>query len=305
MTTLSRRLVVASLCLPLAFAVAASGVAFAIPGAGTLVRETVEIACKKSGREIVEHASREMAERAVEAGVAKYGPRAAQAVADGGMELVEASAKYGDDVMRVAVEATPAARRALALEPGRMLPLVRELGQEAVELEAKAPGLAQRVFTTFGDDGARQIARTVSADDVPRLLSYAERAESPAVRRALLEAYKKEGPAMFARITPKMVLAVGASGALIYGTHRTTSPFAALARWMGDDSDGPRDMLRGLLWITGAVAVLATVFILGSFRLTPWHAAPAKQARRASATQDRTDAKAAKPADHVTSGPAA
>jgi hypothetical protein len=70
--------------------------------------------------------------------------------------------------MRAAVETTPAARRALSLEPGRMLPLVRE----AVELETKAPDLAQRVFTVFGDDGALQTARTVPAEDVPRLISY-------------------------------------------------------------------------------------------------------------------------------------
>jgi hypothetical protein len=125
------------------------------------------------------------------------------------MKLAEASAKYGDDAMRAAVEATPAARRALSLEPGRMLPLVRE----AVELETKAPDLAQRVFTVFGDDGALQTARTVPAEDVPRLLSYPERAGSPTARRAILEAHKKEGQAFFPRITPKMDLAVGATDA--------------------------------------------------------------------------------------------
>jgi hypothetical protein len=29
---------------------------------------------------------------------------------------------------------------------------------------------------------------------------------------------------------------------------------------------------NGFLWIYGTVAILATVFILASFRLTPWHA---------------------------------
>lgn len=272
MPTFSTGRLLASLSLLMTLVVTTSGVASAVPGAGTLVRDVVDIAIKKSGRELLEHASREAAEEVIEKGVAKYGPRAAQAVADGGIELVEASAKYGEDVMRVAVEATPAARRALALDPGRILPLVREFGQEAIELETKAPGLAQRVFTNFGDDGARQIARTVPAEDVPRLLSYAERAGSPTVRRAILEAYKKEGPAFFARITPKMVVAIGASGALVYGTHRMTSPFAALAHWMRTNPDAARDMLRGLLWIMGTVAVLTTVFVLGSFRLTPWHA---------------------------------
>jgi hypothetical protein len=245
----------------------------AAPLAGTLVREAVEMAFRRSGREVAEKATREAVEQSVEVGVATYGPRAAQAVAEGGVELVEAVAKYGDDVMRVAVDATPAARRALALEPARMVPLVRELGVEAVEIEARSPGLARRIFTSFGDDGARQIARQVPADDVPRLLAYAEKADSPATRRALLEAYEKEGRSIFERIPPKLVLAGGLSVSMVYGTHRMTAPFAAAANAMEDNPDLPRDVVHGTLWIMGAVAVLTTVFILAAFRLTPWQAA--------------------------------
>jgi hypothetical protein len=272
MTTSNLRRLVASLSLPVAFVVPLSGVAWAGPGVGTLVREAVEMAFRKSGREVVERAAREAVEEAVEKGVAKYGPRAAQAVADGGMEIVEASARYGDDVMRVAVEASPAARRALALEPGRMLPLVREFGEEAIELEAKSPGLARRTFTNFGEDGARQIARHVPAADMPRLLTYAEKADTPETRRLLLEAYKKEGPSIFQRIPASLVLATGLSASMIYGTHRATEPVAAMGDAMRSDPDLARDVSNGFLWIFGAVAVLATVFILASFRLTPWHA---------------------------------
>ena len=118
--------------------------------------------------------------------------------------------------MRAAVEATPLARRALALRPREILPLVRELGTEAAELEAKSPGLARRVFASFGDDGARQIARQVPAEDLPRLLAYAEKADTPETRRVLLQAYEKEGPAFFERIPPKLVLASGLSVATIY-----------------------------------------------------------------------------------------
>lgn len=244
----------------------------AAPLAGTLVREAVDMAFRRSGREVAEKAAREAVEQSVEVGVAKYGPRAAQAVAEGGVELVEAVVKYGDDVMRVAVDATPAARRALALEPARMMPLVRDLGVEAVEIEARSPGLARRIFTSFGDDGARQIARQVPADDVPRLLAYAEKADSPATRRALLEAYEKEGPSLFERIPAKLVLAGGLTASMLYGTHRLTAPIAAAADAMANDPDLPREAVRGSLWIVGVVAILATVFILASFRLTPWHA---------------------------------
>jgi hypothetical protein len=249
-----------------------TGLASAAPGVSQLVREAVEFAFKKSGREVAEQASREAVEQSVEAGVKKYGPRAAQAVAEGGVELVEASAKYGDDVMRVAVEATPVARRVLALEPGRMLPLVREFGEEALEIEAKSPGLARRAFTTFGDDGARQIARQVPADDLPRLLKYAEQADTPETRRMLLETYKKEGPSIFQRIPPSLVLATGLSASMIYGTHRATAPLDATADAIRDNPDIARETANGFVWVFGIVAVLATLFVLSAFRLTPWHA---------------------------------
>jgi len=59
---------------------------------------------------------------------------------------------------------------------------------------------------------------------------------------------------------------------MLYGTHRLTAPIAAAADAMANDPDLPREAVRGSLWIIGAVAILATVFILASFRLTPWHA---------------------------------
>jgi len=250
---------------------ASTASAFATPGVSQLVREAVEFAFKKSGQEVAERASREAVEQSVEAGVKKYGSRAAQAVAEGGVELVEATAKYGDDVMRVAVEATPAARRVLALEPGRMLPLVREFGEEALEIEAKSPGLARRAFTTFGDDGARQIARQVPADDLPRLLKYAEQADTPETRRLLLDAYKKEGPSIFERIPASLVLATGLSASMIYGTHRATAPLDATADAIRDNPEIARDTANGFVWVFGIMAVLATVFVLSAFRLTPWH----------------------------------
>ena len=284
MTTLDTRRLFVSLGLAVAYVLLAAGGARAIPGVDTLVREAVEMAFKKSGREVVERATREAAEEAVEKGVAKYGPRAAQAVADGGMELLEASAKYGDDVMRVAVEASPAARRALALQPARMVPLVRELGEEALELEAKSPGLARRMFTSFGDDGARQIARRVPAEDMPRLLSYAEKADTPETRRLLLEAYKKEGPYIFQRIPASLVLATGLSASMIYATHRATAPLDATADAIRDNPDIARDTANGFIWVFGIVAILATTFVLSAFRLTPWHTA------RSAATRTVADA---------------
>jgi len=264
---------VRSIALVIAALVSTTGVASAAPGVSQIVREAVEFAFKKSSREAVERASREAVEQSVEAGVVKFGPRAAQAVADGGVELVEAAAKYGDDVMRVAVEATPAARRALALQPSRMLPLVREFGDEAIEIEAKSPGLARRVFAAFGDDGGRQIAKQVPAEDLPRLLTYAEKADTPETRRILLEVYKKDGPTIFEKIPAGLVLATGLSASMLYGTHRVTAPLDATGDAIRNSPELARETAHGFLWVFGIVAVITAVFVLSAFRLTPWHAA--------------------------------
>jgi hypothetical protein len=277
----------------IAAVLAMTSIASAAPGVSQLAREAVEFAFTKSGREAAERASREAVEQSVEAGVVKYGPRAAQAVADGGVELVEATARYGDDVLRVAVDATPAARRVLALEPSRMLPLAREFGEEAIEIEAKSPGLARRIFTVFGDDAGRQIGRQVRAEDLPRLLAYAEKADTPETRRILLEVYQKQGSSIFEKIPASLVLATGLSASMLYGTHRLTEPLDAAGDAIRGNPAIAGDWINGLLVIGGGIALLATVFILASFRLTPWHAA----SPRAPQPQPSPTAAATEPRD--------
>ncbi len=251
----------------------------------SLIREAVEAAFKKSGREVTKKVAKESVEQAVEAAVTKFGPGAARAIADGGVELVQAASRYGDEVMLVAMKATPAARRVLAIEPSRMLPLVRELGEEAIEIEAKAPGFAPRVFSNFGDDGARYVGRQVPAEDAPRLVAYAEKADSPQTRELLLDAYKKEGASLFERIPPGMVLETGLTAGILYGTHRATRPFAELGEAVRSNPAIADKMATGVLWILGALGALVTVFILAALRLTPWHSSARNPIETRSAIQ--------------------
>ena len=74
------------------------------------------------------------------------------------MELIEAAATHGDEVMSLAVKASPAARRVFALNAESLLPLARRYGHEVLELEAKAPGLGERAFTVFGEQDAKLVA---------------------------------------------------------------------------------------------------------------------------------------------------
>jgi len=163
---------------------------------------------------------------------------------------------------------------------------VTKLGAEAVELEVKAPGLTRTVFTVFGDDAARKIATTVPAEDLPRLVSYAERADTPQTRALLLEAYEREGRSLFERIPAKLVLTGGLTTAMIYGTHRASAPMAALGTQIENNPDLAGRALDWMALIGGAVVLLVTTVLLrwlGLFRRRQPAAAPNTPARAAPA----------------------
>jgi hypothetical protein len=175
-------------------------------------------------------------------------------VGRGGREVAEKAARESTEQ---AVEVV--AKQ--ALDARNISTIAKELGPEALKLEAKAPGIAERVLNTFGAEGARTIATTVPAEDIPRLVAYADRADTPATRKALLEAYEKEGPSLFERIPPKLVLAGGLTTAAIYGTHRATAPMAAL----GDQIERDPDLARRTLDWLGAIGGSAVLLVTAGF----------------------------------------
>lgn len=201
-------------------------------GRAALIREAIDAATSSGGRKLVQRGSREAVEQAAETTVTKFGP---------------------------------AASRALGLDADDLVPLAREFGPEALELEARSPGLARRVFTNFGPDDARRIVKSVPDEDLPRLLAYAERADTPQTRRTLLEAYAKEGSSIFERIPPRLVLAGGLTTALIHGTHRMTSPFTAVSRQIESHPDLARRVVDWLATIGGMLVAFVTLACLNRF----------------------------------------
>ena len=237
------------------------------PAVKITVREALELASQKSGRKITEASVRDTTERTLEQSVAKYGDKALAAVGDGGLELIEATTRYGDDVMRLAVDASPAARRVLALNTEALLPLARRVGPDALELEAKAPGLAEKVFSTFGDNAGKIIAKQVPPDDIPRLLKYAEKADSQPTRDLLIKEYQSQGKTLFERIPAKLVLASGLTAAMLYATHNLTAPIS-------DGLDKNPDIIERVLnhatTVAGFVIVIISILLLWRFNLMPW-----------------------------------
>lgn len=134
-----------------------------------------------------------------------------------GVKVLEVGAKYGDDVMRLVVK-NPKMATALLQNADELVPLMRRLGPKVVELEARHPGLATKAIKLFGDDAVKALAK-VPQKDMSVLVGYAARADTPATRRLLLEAYEKTArPSVFLKILDKhkmKILAVGLSVATV------------------------------------------------------------------------------------------
>ena len=236
-----------------------------------LIEQTLELAAKRSGRELAEQGARQASTESLERLTRAYGDDVLKAVEEGGLELLEGVAHHGDAVMETALKVSPAARRALARDVSTMLPLAQRHGVGILELEARAPGFATRVLATFGDDTGMAVAKSVPTEDLPRLLAYADKADAPATKVLLVEAYEKEGKSLFERIPPKIVLASGLSAAMLHGTHRLTAPPVAVAESIRENPDvAEATVNRGMAW-AGSIVLVMLLALLWRFRLMPWH----------------------------------
>jgi hypothetical protein len=239
-----------------------------------LTREVVERVLRESAersrREVLKGTERRSAIETLERLSGKYGDDVLKLAHDGGLELIEAVPRFGDEVFEIAIKASPEARRALARGIPELLPLAKSVGVEAIELEARTPGLALKTFSTFGDNGGRIIAKSAPTEDVPRLLSYGDKADSKATRDLLLEQYQKEGKSIFERIPAKLVLAHGLSAAMLYGTHRGTDPLQATGDAIRKNKDLAKDAITQFSLFGGLVVLVLTALLLWRFGLMPW-----------------------------------
>lgn len=202
-------------------------------------------------------------------------PRVGPLVTDGGLELFEAAARHGDDVIAIAGKVGPATRRTLALEADRLVPLARRYGPEILDLEAEAPCLARRVAESFGPDMVGPLARNAAASDLPRLLAAAERATSPAARELLWMRCLEGGSQFLKWIDWRVVLATGLSVAVIDAAHRVTAPLAAAGETIRKNPEAAKQLGGSMIWwpsvLWSATPLLIAACLLWRFGLMPWH----------------------------------
>jgi len=182
------------------------------------VEEVLEIAAKVSGKPL-NKTTQKLAAEELEKWTVKYGDDAILATKRGGLELLEAASKYGDDVWEFSSK-VPTATRALAVRADELIPLTRRIGTEVLELEARTPGIAEKVVEHFGDDAVRQLARNASPDDLTKLTGYAAKADSPAAKALLYEKYKEGGTHFLEKLDYKQIMTGGLSIGIITAAYQ-------------------------------------------------------------------------------------
>jgi len=189
------------------------------------IDEVIEIAEKVSGRTLSSSLRKQAVEK-LKLGFTNYGDDAIRrAVKDGGLELVEAASKYGDDVWKYSRNVSGAGVKQLALRTEELLPLTRRIGTKVLELEAKLPGATTNVINSFGDGAVRYLAKKAHPSDISRLLGYAKHADSQATKELLYQAYKKSGhngTHFLEKLNWKHIVATGLSTSMIVSAYQVS-----------------------------------------------------------------------------------
>ena len=191
--------------------------------AGKTIQETIKIAAKVSGKAL-SPAAQHAAAKALSQAVARYGDDALKVTRAGGLEALKQGRRYGDAFWKAARGADPVAIRSLALHTRELLPLAKRIGPEFLHLEAKVPGVAAKAAALFGDDTVKALSKA-PADDISRLIGMAQRVESPAARRMLLQRYASvpDKEKFLNALDWKKIGTIGISTAAIVGAYKLGS----------------------------------------------------------------------------------
>ena len=239
------------------------------------VEETLELAAKKSGKVLSKTAESKLGRELVEA-AAKYGDDVMPIVREGGLEVLEQGAKHGDDFWRLCKQ-VPAGSRALALHADDLMPLARRIGPEVLQIEAHSPGMAAQIAEKFGDDAVKLLAK--QPQDTTRLLGYAAKADSPETAQLLYKTYANSpNPTGFLeRLSWKQIMAGGLSAAAIVAAGGSAAAIYQVGDGLQDGLSNPETAERvamsvtkpagRLFYILGALAALVTtLFCFRHFR---------------------------------------
>lgn len=169
-----------------------------------IVSETIELIVKKNTGKAVSSASKIAAEKTLLEAVKRSGDDVIKFVESGGMKALECGQKYGDDFWGLCRK-YPQASAQIANDAETLIPLVKRAGNEVVDIELKAPGLAKELVETYGEAEVKTLARMESGE-LAKL--YAVAKHQPVKSSKIFDAYRKDS-SVLQKLTPMQILALG------------------------------------------------------------------------------------------------
>lgn len=205
-----------------------SGIIFAAP-AGKIISETIELAAKKSGRTLTV-ASRKATSEMLETAVKKYGDDIYDIVKKGGLETLEQGSKHSDDFWKLCSK-NHKFIPVLTKNADELLPLAKRIGPEVLEFELKSPGMTSKVVSEFGDDAIKKLLTTPKKDLV-ELVGYSLKADSPATKKKLFDAYLANGSKCLKELGKHkgLILTGGLTASMLIGVDNITEGIGEGAR---------------------------------------------------------------------------
>ncbi|MBQ6474542.1 MAG: hypothetical protein IJJ33_21355 [Victivallales bacterium] len=188
------------------------------------VVKTLEI-IGKGGKAASRPASKAMGKTVLKNAV-KQTASSADDIGKGLVKTTSSSAKKlasgSDDAAKLLVE--PAVQ---AAGKRGTLKMATQIGQSAAKAKLAQPGLASRVLREFGDDlGVKLIKQ--NPDDAFRLAGLAAKADSPATKKLLVDAYSRSPnrKLFLESLNAKNILAFGLSAGVVAAAYRTSGGLA-------------------------------------------------------------------------------
>lgn len=191
---------------------------------GSLAGEIVERALKAAGR-TMDNASRATRET-LDHAIVKHGAEAAEAAEFGGLPLMEAAARCGDDVWRIA-RLSADAPLAVAARPESLVAISKRWGDAAALVEIKCPGCGEALASRLGKTSMEEIAAKAGEREIQRLAGLAAR-QTPAELDASFKIWKRGGGRALEFLTPGRIAASGFATAAMITAWKTPAAFLGL-----------------------------------------------------------------------------
>lgn len=145
-----------------------------------------------------------MDRKILETAIAKHGDEVLKAFDEGGYALLKAARTNGDEVISLAGR-VPGSTRLIVANPAKAIEWAGKLGDDALRMEMKFPGVLVKHANILTRADIRLIngLPETTATQLGRLLQVAD---SPDVARKLIDSYRKYGTNLLSRLSTKEIL---------------------------------------------------------------------------------------------------